>query len=252
MFYFKHLPSWELKADLRKTSWRWLAAGNLAYLLGCASFQSQSDRAKPISNPFSSFHAGSKTESPIVLRSKKGDRSVEVEIPGNTRELSQFVLPIAPAFKEGDTRDPSSPDSVDIAQAHPPSQSDREITNTLAQNSPVNQEKRQEIEENLNLIPVETESATESGTSYLASMDHIKQLYRNSRYEAALLETDDLLKQYQTDPKLYEMKGTLLDRLGRRQLALKSWNQALRLNPDNASLRKFIDQHQTSASARVE
>ena len=55
---------------------------------------------------------------------------------------------------------------------------------------------------------------------------------------------DDVLKLYQTDPKLYEMRGTLLDRLGKADLAFKSWNQALRFDPANQVLRRFVERKQ--------
>jgi len=69
----------------------------------------------------------------------------------------------------------------------------------------------------------------------------VKQLYRVARYEAALLEVDELLVVYPTDSKIHEMRGTLLDRLGRTDLAIRSWNQAIRLNPGNESLRRFVE-----------
>jgi predicted RNA polymerase sigma factor len=38
------------------------------------------------------------------------------------------------------------------------------------------------------------------------------------------------------------MRGTLLDHLGQRQMAVQAWTQALRFQPDNATLRKFLEQ----------
>jgi predicted RNA polymerase sigma factor len=37
------------------------------------------------------------------------------------------------------------------------------------------------------------------------------------------------------------MRGTLLDRLGYAELALKAWQEALELRPENATLRRFIE-----------
>ena len=92
------------------------------------------------------------------------------------------------------------------------------------------------------------DSAPAADYSYLAALDHIKQLYKGARYEAALLEIDELVRAYPTDPKIYEMRGTLLDRLGRGDLAIKSWNQALRFDPGNQSLRRFIERKQQKRS----
>jgi tetratricopeptide (TPR) repeat protein len=217
------------------------------------------DRAQPISNPFYGYRPEAKSSlSPMILRSKKGDRSVEVEIPGDTQELSDFVLPISPEFKgshvQGTGTGPSEPNSSPMLESmsdHPSTPSDREITGKFSQGSPGDEMKRNEIEKGLNLVPAEDPTSTQGRQSYLASMDHIKQLYRNSRYEAALIATDDMIQLFQTDPQLHEMRGTLLDRLGQKELALKSWNQALKLEPQNDSLRKFIDQKQVRSTART-
>ena len=59
-----------------------------------------------------------------------------------------------------------------------------------------------------------------------------------------LVELDQMIRQYPTDPKLYEMKGTLLDRLGYRELALKAWDESLELDPANGSLKKFMQRRE--------
>ena len=129
----------------------------------------------------------------------------------------------------------------------PPTPADRELIAKLPQGLPEDQNKRHAVEQGLGLVPAE-DSIPQQQTSYLAQLDHVKQLYRSSRYEAALIETDDLLKQYQTDPKLYEMRGTLLDRIGQPDLALKSWSQALRFDPQNQTLRRFVERKEQKRS----
>ena len=224
---------------------------------GCASLRQglgleTFEKIKPISNPFGGYRSNGKGDStPLILRSKKGDRSVEVEVPGNSSELSEFVLPMGNAFKDSAGRDPASAgvfsnegnnsNTDETYKTRTASPTDREITGSFSHGSPEDEGKKREIEQSLNLIPSEDNSSTEGTPSYLAAIDHVKQLYRTNRFEAALIETDDMLKLYQTDPRLYEMRGTLLDRLGRREFALKSWSQALKLNPKNAALKKFID-----------
>lgn len=210
---------------------------------------------KPISNPFSDYrqNARSDTSQNIILRTKKGDRSVEVELPGDAERMSDFVLPVSPAFKEGRSvagAEGSESDRMDDSyKERSPSSTDREITASFPQSYSEDGGRRQKIERALNLAESDEEINGEKSTSYLASMDHIKQLYKISRYEAALLETDEMIKLYQTDAKLHEMRGTLLDRLGRRELALKSWNQALRFDPKNESLKRFIDRKQLASKA---
>ncbi len=230
-------------------------------LSGCASAKhllgiNDHERAHPIANPFYSYRgSASDPAQNMILRTKKGDRSVELEIPGNSAHLSDFVLPVSPAFRDTD-RSPASnsigDDAIQIDESYksrPPTLSDREITHSFSQGSPEIDAKRQNIEKSLNLAPNEDNNVSERSTSYLASVDHIKQLYKTARYEAALLETDEMIREYQTDAKLYEMRGTLLDRMGKRELALKAWNQALRFDSKNESLKKFIDRLQQRSTA---
>ncbi len=216
------------------------------------------ENLKPISNPFYSYHPNASGENPpMILRSKKGDRSFEVEIPDRTQQLSDFVIPLSPEFSEtkGGSLDHANrlsndgnPMPDDTYKARTANATDHEITRGFSQGSLDSISKRTEIEHNLNLMPSEEETPREGAPSYLAGMDHIKQLYRTTRFEAALLETDDMIRKYQTDPQLYQMRGTLLERLGRKEMALKSWSQSLRLDPKNDSLRKFVDRKQPHAT----
>jgi Flp pilus assembly protein TadD len=128
-----------------------------------------------------------------------------------------------------------------------PGISDREITNSLPQGTKDAEGQRRDIENGLGLSPLE-ESAPAADKSYLALLDHVKQLYKTARYEAALLELDEMVRAYPTDSKLYEMRGTLFERTGRVDLALKSWNQSLRLDPENQSLRRFVERKQQKRS----
>ncbi len=213
-----------------------------------ATDSNDKEAAKPITNPFAGYSAGHDRDANqnVVLRTKKGDRSVEVELPESGQSLSDFVIPVSPAFKDSG-RAPAS-ENEDAYRQRKPSIADREITGTFGQNRAGNEDQRHEVEQGLGLVPAE-EPTPEADTSYLAGIDHIKQLYRNGRYEAALLESDDIVKSYPTDPKIYEMRGTLFERLGRGDLAVKSWNQALRLNPANQTLRKFVERKQQRSLA---
>ncbi len=222
-------------------------------LNGCSALGLNSqENNKPISNPFPNYQKGSRDDSSqnMILRTKKGDRSIELEIPGDSQKLSDFVLPLSPTFKDSN-RSPASGSKLEDISVEDNSYknrhttlSDREITGGFSQGAIEDQGKLRQIEQGLSLGPIEDSTAEPANMSYLASLDHIKQLYRVTRYEAALIELDEMIQIYQTDAKLYEMRGTLLDRLGRRELALKSWNQALRFDSKNEALRKFIDRKQ--------
>lgn len=213
---------------------------------------------QPIHNPFGDYYAPKSADSgeAMIFRSKKGDRSVEVQLPASTQQMSDLVIPISPAFKdEVKGRSPASSGAGYSMESgidenykqRGPTLSDREITQNLPQGLAQDESKRREIEQGLNLSPA-PDNSPDHDKSYLAALDHIKQLYRSSRFEAALIEMDDLVRFYQTDSKLYEMRGTLLDRLGKPDLALKSWNQALRFDPSNQKLRRFVERKQNYRS----
>jgi tetratricopeptide (TPR) repeat protein len=244
---------------------RLLALGALLAANGCAgmrkfmAIEPQLPRNTPISNPFGYSDALRPGNENIVLRTKKGDRAVEVELPGGAGQASDFHLPLSPAFSDS-ARSPasfggstyvggwaaaSSLAGLDRTEegtlaSRPPGYTDREIAATFPQTEPELDAPRRELESSLGLVP-SADPTPQRDSSYLATVDWVKQLFRSGRYEAALLELDGLLRSYPTDPKIYEMRGTLLDRVGRTDLALRSWNQALRLNPRNSALRKFVE-----------
>ncbi len=217
---------------------------------GCSSMKNlmaidpPAARNQPIGNPFGNYYNnGSGGKENIILRTKKGDRSVEVELPGSTAEMTDFTLPLSPSFREDNRRYSAGADGGSIDERYhdrQPGITDREIAQTFPQGKPEDEGNRRDVESGLGLVQAE-DPTPQSDKSYLASLDHVKQLYKATRYEAALLELDELVRQYPTDPKIYEMRGTLLDRLGKTELAVRSWTQALRFNPANASLRRFIE-----------
>lgn len=210
---------------------------------GCAALglTQPTARVRPIANPFGTV-AQDQENSTVILRTKKGDRSVEVEFPGTAGSMTDLVVPVSPAFAE-DGRAPSSISGSGIVDAqyrdHAPTMTDHAITQKLPQGNPQDNWKRQQIENELGLVPTE-DPAPQSNTSYLAALDYVKQLFQDRRYEAALLEVDQMIRQYPTDPKLFKMRGTLLERLGYTDLAVKSWEQALKFDPSNEPLKRFI------------
>jgi len=223
---------------------------------GCSTFKSvlaldkPDKRMAPIHNPFQDYYVQNQPKPEnIILRTKKGDRSIEIELPGSASAMTDFAIPMSPDFRDG-SRSPASSGgySEDIAgdtsyKDRKPSISDREITSGFKSAYGTDEGSRRDVESGLGVIPAE-DSQPEADSSYLAAIDHVKRLYKTARYEAALLEIDELLRQYPTDSKLYEMRGTLFDRIGRTDLAIRSWNQAVRLDPANQSLRKFIERKQ--------
>jgi tetratricopeptide (TPR) repeat protein len=201
--------------------------------------EEQAERGKPIDNPFGSVYPGAADDSgkSLVVRSKRGDRALEFEIPARGSEVSEWVVPVDPQQAQGAERE-ASKGSADYGDRKP-SSVDREIQRTMPQIASVDAASRREIEGEMGLRASE-EDMPKGDKSYLGAIDRIKSLFREGRYEAALLESEEMLKEHPTDPRLYEMRGTLLDRLGYADLARQSWNQALKLQPSNEPLRRFL------------
>lgn len=225
--------------------------------MGCASVRSalaidgNAGASAPIHNPFGEQYAnggGGDRSQNMILRTKKGDRAVEIELPRDAQTMTDFTIPVSPAFQDAAQRDPASGGAEAPYVKLPPTMADHEITRGFPQGTaPAQEGERRAIEEGLGLMPTE-DSIPNTDQSYLGALDHVKHLYRQGRYEAGLVEIDGLIRQYPTSPKLHLMRGTLLDRVGQSDLAVKSWNQALRLEPKNASLRRFVERREQKRS----
>jgi len=188
----------------------------------------------PITNPFAGYDAAPGGENGTVFRTRKGNQSFEVSFPDQNSKLDEVSMP---------TRAPASDESFsteDPYKNRKPVMADREIADDFPKNGGAFEGERNDIEQTLGVMP-SADSTPHADKSYLAGMDRIKRLYREGRYEASLIEVEDLLTDFPTSPKLYEMRGTLLDRLGRSELAIRSWQQALKLEPKNAALRKYLN-----------
>jgi tetratricopeptide (TPR) repeat protein len=196
-----------------------------------------------IENPFSGFGPVAQDSSrSITFRSKKGDKQMEIEIP--QEQSSEFQVPMNPKLAERDPASAAGPNGWDGRYlGTKPGMADREIVGTFGNiESPVAGARRREIENGLGLQPSDELPAMDE--SYLAKMDHIKQLFHGGRHEAALMEIDGLIKQYPTNARLYEMRGTLLDRIGYPDLAVRSWKQALEFEPGKVALRKIVERRE--------
>jgi tetratricopeptide (TPR) repeat protein len=73
-------------------------------------------------------------------------------------------------------------------------------------------------------------------SSYLLTLAKVKDLYRDRKYELALVELGELERQYPDDERILSMKGSLYERLGNKNLAREAWQQALTLNPFNLAV----------------
>jgi hypothetical protein len=188
----------------------------------------------PITNPFEGFKPATSAESGTVFRTRKGDQSFEVAFPDTDSKLDEVSMPTRSAANDETVR------GEDPYKDRKPTIADREIAESFPKTGGEFEGDRTDIEQTLGVMP-SADMTPHADRSYLAGLDRIKRMYREGRYEASLLDVENLLVDFPTAPKLYEMRGTLLDRLGRSELAIRSWQQALRLEPKNASLKKYLD-----------
>lgn len=219
----------------------YLAVFAMLAMGACASNGGVSENSKPIDNPFAeSRWKDAEQSNNITLRTRRGDQSVEVELPN--KYGSDIAVPMNPRFMTEQQR--NNVNGVDYSYAEQkPTMADREIASTFGTTGSVEDEKRKrEIEQSLGLQ--ESDELPNMDQSYLARVDVIKQLFRGNRQEAALIEIDKMIKDYPTNAKLYEMRGTVLDRLGYKDLALRSWKQSLEFKPNQLALKKIVDRRE--------
>lgn len=195
-----------------------------------------------IENPFAQFGAvATDSSKAITFRSKKGDKQMEIEIPQDP--TAEFQLPMNPKLAEAAPEGTGPAGMDDRYLRRKPGIADREIASTFTDHEdPVAGARRREIETGLGLQPSDDLPVVDE--SYLAKVDFIKQLFHGGRHEAALMEIDTLIKQYPTNARLYEMRGTVLDRIGYPDLALRSWKQALEFEPGKVALRKVVERRE--------
>ena len=77
-------------------------------------------------------------------------------------------------------------------------------------------------------------------SSYLLTLAKVKDLYRSRNYEIALVELVALEREYPNDERIMSMKGSLYEKLGRRQLARESWEAVLSINPYNLQVAEAL------------
>lgn len=121
---------------------------------GTAPYAPQSGR---ISNPF----LNAQTRSPntlgqaLILRTKKGDGTVEMEIPQGHEGVSDFVIPISQEAQIQNREPASASDEADD-ETQAPGISDLEITRSFPRGTNETEGRRREIEKQLGLVPSDT------------------------------------------------------------------------------------------------
>ncbi len=214
----------------------------LVLVAGACSTTSSQDEVQPIANPFKNYDRSLDEQSnSLRFKTTKGDASYEVAVPNSAD--SDLVMPFTQDPGTA-SRSPASEAGIDYRyQNSRPTMADREIASTFKRSGdPESEAKREEIESGLGLAGTAENGSVDQ--SYLAKVDVVKQLFKAARFEAALIELDRLVQDYPNNSRLYEMRGTVLDRLGYSDLAVKSWRQALEFNPNRLGLKKLIEKRE--------
>lgn len=239
---------------LRQMGKRLAMAMGLVFVGGCAGIHSwwggsRASEQRPIANPFSSpagISGANPTSESVILRSKRGDQSVEVELPlTENQRVSEWTLPIkqpewekprSPSLERGPASVESAPEESVAFSA-----TDYEIQQQLRAPSEEIERQQHQVEQSLFLVEDRTSSGKLVPVSYLSEIDIVQKLYDQKQYGNAILKIDQLLKRFPSSALLFEKRGSLLFLLGEENLAIQSWKQALSLNPKKQSLRKFLE-----------
>ncbi|MEE3121605.1 MAG: tetratricopeptide repeat protein, partial [SAR324 cluster bacterium] len=96
---------------------------------------------------------------------------------------------------------------------------------------PKKKKKPEKLEEDIDLLmKMET-------TRYLLKA---REAYQRDNYDSAITAISEAIDVNPFSPQAYEMLGSIYYRLGWNGMALENWQRALRLEPDNDMLRKYI------------
>jgi hypothetical protein len=221
--------------------------GFLFLQASCASTTEERIEEKmsgPISFPFASTSAlgDSEKKEPFIIRSNTGSAEYEVQLPGAGRNY-EVEIPVSfeASGKKGLEKSLSKESS--------PVSSDKELLSELPD---------MEIRQGATSAMLDRSMGVgktdrEQGPSYTLGLAKVRSFYRSKDFEFALIEVNNLLAFYPGSPLLYKMKGSILMKLGHKNLASKSWTKALELTPQDstlqvalARLKKGMEANQTS------
>lgn len=100
--------------------------------------------------------------------------------------------------------------------------------------------------------PRSSDDPAPSRPSYLRGVAEVRRLYRGGNPELAMIRVTQLLRAYPNDPRLLAMKGTLWLRLGRPEMARRVWEEVLRRDPENRSVRAALTRLNRSMNEAAE
>jgi len=181
----------------------------------------------PISFPFAptSTLGDSEKKEPFIIRSNTGGAEYEVQLPGAGRNYEVEIPVVLEA---------SGKPSADkkLSQQSSPVSSDKELLSEL----PDIEIRQGSTAAMLDRSMGVGKTDRSQGPSYTLGLAKVRTFYRAKDFELALIEVNNLLAFYPGSPLLFKMKGSILVKLGHKNLADKSWAKALELAPTDKTL----------------
>ena len=173
---------------------------------------------------------------PFVIRSAVGGSEYSIEIPDNASRYD-IQIPLAELSPKGNmdaiSRGLSGEKSLN------PANTDKELVAALPA---LSKNKPNETALMDAAFGVGSPEGPVQSPSYSLGIARVNQYFKERNFELALVELNNLLAFYPNSPKLLKMKGTLLVKTGNRDLAMKSWQRAYDLAPQDAALKRSITQ----------
>ena len=226
-------------ASYVKSGFYWVS---LLLMSGCSTTTPETNQ-RPITGTISYPFVGetrplgkTNPRQPFVVRSAVGAREYTVEIPDNSAKYD-IQIPVAELTPAGDQPFASSSFPGDRRQVNP-TNTDKELVSALPDLEKTKSGKTGMLDAAFGVGRPEGPVQSPSYTLGIARVNHH---FKNRDFELALVELNNLLAFYPNSPKLLKMKGTLLVKTGNRELAMRSWQRALDLSPNDMALKTSIN-----------
>lgn len=174
-----------------------------------------------------------KRREPFVIRSATGGQEYTVEIPENSSRYD-IQIPLAEMTPAGSA---TGSEFAGGGRFNPAS-TDKELVAALPDLAKAKSSKTGLLDSAFGVAPPE---GPVQSPSYTLGIAKVNQYFKERNFELALVELNNLLAFYPNSPKLLKMKGTLLVKTGNRELAMRSWQRALDLAPNDLALRDSIN-----------
>ncbi len=174
-----------------------------------------------------------KRREPFVIRSATGSQEYTVEIPENSSRYD-IQIPLAEITPAGS----ATASDLSGRRAANPANTDKELIAALPDLAKEKSSKTGMLD---SAFGVASPEGPVQSPSYTLGIAKVNQYFKERNFELALVELNNLLAFYPNSPKLLKMKGTLLVKTGNRELAMRSWQRALDLAPNDLALRNSIN-----------